>query len=309
MARDHYVPQFYLRNFQIPRRPGHVYRYRRNTQPEPKSIRQVAQDEDYYDIKLDDPDVDKDGVDKLLQMSERSAAPVIVKLLTGSLSDLSNEDFFHLTWFTALLGARTPAVRETIASIQVGLENRDFKKMLRDETEFAKLVQEHPDMTVEQLEESRTAFLNGDIKLDFTRGGNTEDFLMAQQLRFTEILVEILEHRHWSLVETISSLSFLTSDNPLINMPSPGHPQGETWGVANGDILLPISPKRALLFVNRPLKDTVIKIHRGKMPEFQFYIITNCKSEVYSHVLSRDFQRVLNGTEEGRAQSAVVPDS
>ncbi|HBB86922.1 MAG TPA: hypothetical protein DC047_04850 [Blastocatellia bacterium] len=307
MARDHYVPQFYLRNFQIPTKPGHVYLYKRSVPPKPQSIRQVAQDDNYYDINLDDPEVDKRGVDKLLQMSERSAAPVISKLITGSLVDLSNEDFFHLTWFTSLLGSRTPAVRETLASIQVGIENRDFKRMLCDETEFAKLVQQYPEMTPDELEKSRTAFLNGDLKLDFKRGGQTEDFLMSGQLQFAEILVDILEHRHWSLIETVSSRSFLTSDNPLINMPSPGHPQGETWGVANGDILLPLSPKRALLFVSRRLKDKVIEIHRDKMPEFQFYIITNCKSEVYSHVLSKDFQRKLDGTEEGKAQTAIVP--
>jgi len=307
MARDHFIPQFYLRNFEIPAKPGHVYLYRRGVHPKPKSIRQVAQDEDYYDIKLDDPEVDKEGVDKLLQMSERTAAPVIGKLLTGSLTDLSDADFFHLTWFIGLLGSRVPAVRETIASIQVGIQNRDFKNMLRDETEFAKLVQQHPEMTSEELEKSRTAFLNGDLKLDFKRGGQTEDFLMSAQLQFTEILVDILQRRHWSLIETISSLSFLTSDNPLINMPSPGHPQGETWGVANGDTLLPISPKRALLFVSRRLRDRVIEIHRDKMPELQFYIITNCKSEVYSHVLSKDFQRVLDSTEEGKAQTATVP--
>jgi hypothetical protein len=45
------------------------------------------------------------------------------------------------------------------------------------------------------------------------------------------------------------------------------------------------------------------------MPELHFYIITNCKSAVYSHVLSRDFQRVLDSTEEGKAQSADEPGS
>jgi hypothetical protein len=309
MARDHYVPQFYLRNFHITRRPGHVYLYQRGVSPRPKSVRQVAQEEDYYDIKLDEPDIDKDGVDKLLQMSERTAAPVIKKLLTGSLSDLSDEDFFHLSWFIGLLGSRTPAVRETLASINIGINKRNFKKMLQDEAEFAEMARQHPEMSGEQLENARTAFLKGDIRLDFNRGGQTEDFLMGQQLEFTKVLVDILEHRYWNLVETVSSLSFLTSDNPVINMPTPKHPHGATWGYADGDIMLPISPKRALWFLDRPLKKKVIEIQRSKMPELQFYIITQCRSAVYSHILSKDFQRVLDSTEEGKAQTAIVPES
>lgn len=53
----------------------------------------------------------------------------------------------------------------------------------------------HADMAVEQLEQGRKAFLKGDIYLDFKRGGETEDFLMDQRLRFAQILVEILQNR------------------------------------------------------------------------------------------------------------------
>ena len=72
------------------------------------------------------------------------------------------------------------------------------------------------------------------------------------------------------------------------------------WGYANGNILLPLSPKRALLF-------GVIEVQRKRMPELQFYIITQCRSAVYSHVSSTEFQRVLHSTKEGKAQSAMVP--
>jgi hypothetical protein len=314
MPRDHYVPQFYLRNFQIPGKPGLVYLYRRGKPPREMSIREVAHEEDYYDLKRDDPEVDKNATDKLLMFSERTTAPIITRLLSTSSPSLTDDDIGYLSWFVGLLGSRTPAVRETIASIHLGIGNKEFKKMLRDEAEFEELKKRHADMTVEQLEQVRTAFLDGDIYMDFKRGGETEDFLMAQQLQFAEVLVDILQNRDWVLMETASSLSFLTSDNPVINMPLPDHPRGETWGYANGNILIPLSPKRALLFVPRDsdfngirLRKGVLQVQRERMPELELYIITQCKSAVFSHVLSKEFQRVLDSTEEGKAQTATVP--
>src|SRR5712692_6868212 len=110
-------------------------------------------------------------------------------------------------------------------------------------------------------------------------------------------------------METASSLSFLTSDKPVVDMPVPDHPRGETWGFANGNILLPLSPKRALMFAVRGdgssairFRTNVLQVHRKRMPEIQFYIITQCRSAVYSHVLSKEFQRILDSTEEGKAQ-------
>jgi hypothetical protein len=251
MAKDHYVPQFYLRNFQIPTEPGLIYLYRRNVAVRKITIRKAAQAEDYYDLKRDDPTVDKDGVDKLMGMSERNAAPIIQILLTAPSLTLTEDEKSHLSWFVALLGSRTPFIRETIASIQLAIRNRYIKKMLRDDQEVAAIINEHPEQSPDSIEKACEAFLNDELKVTFGRGGETEDWLMAQQLQFANILVDVLRNKHWNLIETNNSLSFLTSDNPVATMPSPFHPKGAQFGYVDGDVLLPISPKRALWFTNR----------------------------------------------------------
>jgi hypothetical protein len=91
-------------------------------------------------------------------------------------------------------------------------------------------------------------------------------------------------------------------------MPSPFHARGATFGYVDGDILLPLSPKRALWFTNRKLANKVIQIHRAKMPEFQFYTITQCDKSVFSHVQSKEFQRVFDMTEEGKVYEVHLPD-
>ena len=47
MPNDHYVPQFYLRNFGIPRKPAYVWSYIRNGSPREKAIKSVASIDDY----------------------------------------------------------------------------------------------------------------------------------------------------------------------------------------------------------------------------------------------------------------------
>lgn len=128
MAKAHFVPQFYLRNFQIPTDLGLIYLYRRNVNVRKITIRKVAQTEDYYDLKRDDPTTTKDDVDKLMGMSERNAAPTIQRLLTAPSLILSGEEQAYLSWFLGLLGSRTPFIRETIASIEIAIHNRDIKK-------------------------------------------------------------------------------------------------------------------------------------------------------------------------------------
>lgn len=111
-------------------------------------------------------------------------------------------------------------------------------------------------------------------------------------------------------METASSLSFLTSDNPVVNLPGPDNPKNKKWGYAKGNILLPLSPKRALLFAVRysgfkdiQIWNRIVEVQRKRMPELQFYTITQCRSVVYSHVSSKEVQRVLDS---GKAQTATV---
>jgi hypothetical protein len=107
-----------------------------------------------------------------------------------------------LSWFVGLLGSRTPFIRETIANSELAIRNRDIKKMLRDDQEISEMIKQHPEQTPEAIEKACKAFLEGDLKLEFGRGGETEDYLMAQQLQFVDILVQVLQNKHLCYFQT-----------------------------------------------------------------------------------------------------------
>lgn len=308
MAKDHYVPQFYLRNFHIPNKPGLIYSYKRKLTPIPITIKKAAQEEDYYNLKRDDPTVDKDGIDKLLGITEHNSAPIIDKLHLTPPDSLSSVEAAHLTWFIGMLASRTPFAREQVASMQIALRNRDLKKMLEDEKEFQELIRLNPNTDPSELEKTRAAFLEDEIKLEFGRGGETEDYLMAQQLYMAQEITKIIQQRHWNLIQTDSSECFPTSDNPVVTVPVSRDESPSAFGYMNANLLLPLSPQRALYFTHKPLAQRVIPIRQVRMHQLQFYIITQCNRFVYSHIKSDEFQRILDLTEEGKVHQVTLPE-
>ena len=69
MANDHYVPQFYLRNFQIPTKRRWIFQYRHQHQPEARAIRSVASIENYYTINT--------ALNEAETESDRSGIPAV----------------------------------------------------------------------------------------------------------------------------------------------------------------------------------------------------------------------------------------
>lgn len=300
MSRDHHVPQFLLRNFQIPEQPGLIYSYKRNLRPRPLSIRNIAQEENYYDLRDSSIPLPVDNVDALLRTSENDTSPIIEALLTASSFSPSPEEFGQLIWFLALLAFRTPLAREETASIHTAITSREFKKFAEDKGAFLKLdTRECDEATLKLKEQARQALLNGDIKLSLKRGDKTEDYLMGLQLAFVQKLAPILGRKYWHIIETGNLRPFLISDHPAVRMPSPRYRAGMPLRFAEEWVLFPISPRRPLLLTNKRYSKQVLTITEAKMMEYQWYIITGCYKSVFSHMLNAEFQDVLNTTKEG----------
>jgi hypothetical protein len=300
MARNHQVPQFYLRNFQIPANPGLFYSYKRNLRPKPLPIAKVAQGEDYYDLKTPTIPLPVDNVDKIFKMSEDAAAPIIRSLITASRFDLAPEDFGELIWFVALQAFRTPLARESMANLNIAFTEREFKKFATDKEAFATLKRTGGDQDSELREKARLALLNDELRLNLKRGGQTEDYLMGLQLGIVNKPAPILGRKFWHILETTNARPFITSDHPTVLLPSPQYRPGMAVGYADGWLMLPLSPKRALLLTNKRYSKDVMAIKKEeKMREYKWYVITQCYQSVFSHHLEGEYQTILDSTVEG----------
>ena len=149
LAKDHYVPRFYLRSFSPWGKQNQIYVYRRGLAPELVGISSVACDEDYYE----------DKVDKTLSQHEKQSAPIIKKLLDAPKVDLSEEERKRLSAFVGTLANRTPNSQERLYK-QHSFVAGSLEDFFADREEFFRSERKHGFAgTDEELEATRLGLL------------------------------------------------------------------------------------------------------------------------------------------------------
>src|SRR5882672_5038734 len=112
MPQDHYVPRFYLRNFQIPTKRGWIISYQRGRKPSPKAIRSVASIPDFERLSREAEGLKHDTISKRLKEIEDNVAPVLARLSEAESLALSTSDWNYICDFVSYLAARGPSGRQ-----------------------------------------------------------------------------------------------------------------------------------------------------------------------------------------------------
>jgi hypothetical protein len=307
MANDHYVPRFYLKNFQIENQPGMIYSYMRGMKPRALSIKKVASEEEYYTLKSDGVLVDRNFPDEFLTLLESNTAPVLKKLLTAQDFDLYLSEHFLLAWFIAYLANRTPFARKRLINADKALWKKRIRRVARDKETFHSLIRRDPqfsDKAPDELEGHRLALLHKfDENLILGHSGPVDDHFLEVAFKLSEELWPILLMKKWMILECPTSQVFVTSDNPVILLPPPGYFEGMRVGFDNAPILFPLSPKRALLISNLKGRG-VVRVWGTKMDEMVSQTITYGHKSVFSNINSQDFQEIFDSIPEGEITKA-----
>lgn len=97
----HYIPQAYLRNFQIPEQPGSIWLYdKQGGEPHVANIRKVAQSRDYYSPETED---------KLARLAEAPANDAMWKLSRNE--QLAPAERWNLAYYICVMLKRVPRRR------------------------------------------------------------------------------------------------------------------------------------------------------------------------------------------------------
>jgi len=310
MPNNHYVPQFYLKHFAISGKPGYVYLYKRYKKPFPRPISRVASGEGYYTIQRADAIITPTAIDEVYQTVEDKAAPIILRLVSCSQFDLPNEDKNYLSNFVASLAFRTPWARETAKNLNLELKKREFKSFAANREAFEKFAKTYdPDLEADEIEQRRLMMMDleahATVKLKPT--GENESYFMAFGLILAQRSAPTLHRKNWHLIELSSSSVFVTSDNPVIRLTPPNFRPGMRVGFDNAAVLLPISPKRALLLDNRRHSDRIITVGEQQAIESNWHVINHAYSFVFANLLLKEIQEAFDETEEGaNAKVALI---
>jgi len=85
-------------------------------------------------------------------------------------------------------------------------------------------------------------------------------------------------HKEWHVLDSNCSRVFITSDNPVALIRPENLPPFYGVGIANGHIVMPISPKKCLLLVNGDKNPSTIKLNRENVDYINKHLMFFCSS-------------------------------
>nr|WP_321269617.1 DUF4238 domain-containing protein [uncultured Tolumonas sp.] len=219
--KQHYVPQFILRNFTVGKKKK-IYVFDTKTQNTFTShVREIGHENDFYNHPINGNQIEFD-----LGTLETQVAPLISGILEqGSINHLSDTDFYQISYFTIIQMMRVNALRESISNISEILVNR-----LKNET----LV---PGSQAELLFKDAESKNEKLLSLDFIKTIPLQ--LMPNML-----------DKHLSLLKAPKGKHFYISDNPVVKYNNLYQSRNDSvgLGVKGIEISFPISPKYMLSF-------------------------------------------------------------
>lgn len=296
MPEDHFVPQFYLRYFAIPSKPSHVYSYRRGSKPIPKAIRSVARVRDFERLSREAEGLQHDTIGKRLNQIEDKTAPILTRVVNSEDWQLSQEEWGRICLFISYVVSRGPTGRQQHINLFQTTNILQAKTLAENKKAF------HSSMagkyTAEEIEDIRLKTLDFEKHYEI---GFEDDFLkdysLVMSLLAGELGSQCLMKKFPVLIKTNSQKEFITSDNPVaFEADMERYQSGSGLGFENSLIYLPLSPKRALLLVNRkPLKD-VIAVGSAEVNSYNSVVMEHARDSLFSQTCYPNVAKAFDKT-------------
>lgn len=308
VANDHYIPRFYLKNFEIPNRRGHVFVYQRGRKPKVRGLKRIASASDFYKLKAEQFDTNRNAPDQFLTRMESDAAPIINRVLTALKLRLTNEEIGVLAFFFGYLAVRTPVMRERALNAKKAITLSILKTVAEDKEGYIRFALEHDlAKTEEEAESYRQGTLDAEKNLVISLGGDVEDFSLQQAFRSGEMVTQSFLRKHWILVEAPLKTFFMTSDNPVVVLAPVSLRRGMVVNYFNASVLIPLSPARALLLSNNIATDGVWAPSPAEMSSLVRQIIFFGYQNVFAHRSSQRIQELLESVPFGGITKVPLP--
>lgn len=311
MARDHFVPRFYLKNFAIKEAPKSVFRYRRGLERDQRNIKKVASQEDYYTVTLTATGEKSDQFEKMFSRLESDTALIVRRLISehGPIR-LSKTELITLSNFIAFLHLRGPAFRIKMHNIDAALFVEYINEITADIESFRKAanrmkleINSDDDLEQEFQKVSGVADAFKEKQIALMRESGEEGLVISQMMKVAKELFPLIFYRHWHIYESRMSGVFITSDNPVLMMALDlePHTEGEIW--EKGIIVLPISPSRCLALSPGNVSHTVpvSVIDFGQLQHINEAMMFHAVREVYAHYSSAWLKKLFDRTKEGES--------
>ncbi|MCB9228045.1 MAG: DUF4238 domain-containing protein [Deltaproteobacteria bacterium] len=211
-----------------------------------------AHQRDFYRIDVnneDDPFILESEFEKI-----ESPALASIKRIIQSNEMPVGENLNWIINFIGLLAARVPTIRKKWENFETDIYLKTLQMFTTSKASFNSVVSnlgkegENIDVTFEEMKE----FIDNErFKIDIPRNSSVE-----RMLHSAAAIIDLLQHRKWSLIIADSNYEFITSDNPVVLkwIKNVKGFFGPRFGLSNTEVSLTISPKHMLLESTRIYK-------------------------------------------------------
>ena len=254
---NHYVPKLYLKQWA---HEGRISTYRLLVPSDnvplwkKQSLKGIAFHQHLYTYLAGQEETDE--FERRLDSEFEGPAEEAIRRVVQA-DRMSPEHWRRLVRFAAALDVRTPArLREFIRRQNETLQTLMDETLQRSVHEIEEAVrQNEPQRSFSEKSDAHSLFKisiealpdgGGQVRAETTVGRRLWIWQMRHLL--TKTLSRLPAHK-WTILHAPTGTSWPTSDNPLIRLhfqDSKNYDFGGGWGVKNGEILLPLSPKHLL---------------------------------------------------------------
>ncbi len=304
MPRDHYVPQFYLKNFLI-NESNQIQVYKRNNDGFVTNVSNVAAANNFYTVIDRTTGESYRDVESFFSEIERDVAPIIKNILEADEINISAREKEILATFTILLYIRDLRFREKMKnfcaefmknSMAILVKNREAYRRyverggihFNNDEEFKKHIKFIEEKEYDLDFEGEEYFLGISIQL----GINGVPFILEKTLQIFEIEDDEF---------------FITSDSPvtLLRENKISNPFG--LGLLWDSVILPISPSRCIIFsVLDGAKEEILECKKEKVNLINNNTIKYAHKFLFGYIYSDEIQDIFNKTDEEESTEVSI---
>lgn len=282
MAKHHFVPQFYLREWLDPESLGkddvepYLWVYEKGTlEPFPKAPKNVAFLGNLYSVNAGQ-DFDEDAVEKIFQKIESEYATVWRQKIK-QLQPLLAEDRGVVAAFVSALFPRSPFMRDHLGRFMEAIA-RDVADMITSSEEHLKILgkqyEERTGQSIAGLEAE--IFDPSNFEFESTRETKT-----AFMLTLFKDIFPFISHMSWVFAKAPEGEFLLTCDMP-VSLTAPRRDGQVDFGSPDAEIAFPLSPKVCLITSWIKKVDCYMMAPKGFVEQVNLRVQYNAEKEVYS---------------------------
>ena len=279
MAKHHFVPQFYLRNFKIPSSKEGIYAYSRDSAPAWRNITKVAQASNFYNFVEEDGTENK-KLEPAFSVIESGVKPLIEAIVTSESLPAKPEDYYSLVFFVSTLITRNRAYRNKTETLQQAVQGA-LKKNFPG-------VENQDNM--------------GHIFNDINDGDKLR-IALSSAIEASKLI----NAKHAYILKSESE-EFVTSDNPvLVCSNSPYHAEIHGTGAIRGSaIMLPLNPVYCLVFDDQEISEVVKTVSDDLVNEINWLIMVYAERNIFSSTNASELDEAFKKTTYGTGQAVEI---